>query len=101
MKRQELFDQLKQIYGTEPDYPWNDWSAVLRHKDNNKRNAMHIAETVDKLVKKYGTRDPYELCQCPGISCKYQKIDSAVSNLHHLIPPNSKFLNLRNTVSQI
>lgn len=31
------------------------------------RNAIHIAETVDKLVKKYGTRDPYELCQYLGI----------------------------------
>lgn len=36
MTRQELFDWCRQQYGTEPDYPWNDWNAVLRHTDNNK-----------------------------------------------------------------
>ena len=36
MKRKELFDWCRQQYGTEPDYPWNDWNAVLRHTDNNK-----------------------------------------------------------------
>lgn len=28
------------------------------------RTAAHIIETVGKLVKKYDTRDPYELCKC-------------------------------------
>ena len=36
MTRQELFDWCRRKYGTEPDYPWNDWNAVLRHTDNNK-----------------------------------------------------------------
>lgn len=36
MTRQELFDWCRQQYGTEPDYPWNDWNVVLRHTDNNK-----------------------------------------------------------------
>ena len=27
------------------------------------KTAEHIIETVDKLVRKYHTRDPYELCQ--------------------------------------
>ena len=36
MNRQEIFEWVKATYGTEPDYPWNDWNAVLRHKDNNK-----------------------------------------------------------------
>lgn len=36
MTRQELFDWCRQKYGTEPDYPWNDKNAVLRHTDNNK-----------------------------------------------------------------
>jgi hypothetical protein len=27
------------------------------------RTAAHIIETVGKLVKKYDTRDPYELCK--------------------------------------
>ena len=31
------------------------------------KTAEHIIETVDKLVRKYHTRDPYELCQLLGI----------------------------------
>ena len=36
MTRQELFTWIRQQYGTEPEYPWHDWNAVLRHNDNNK-----------------------------------------------------------------
>ena len=36
MERKELFQWCKQHYGTEPDYPWNDGNAVLRHTDNKK-----------------------------------------------------------------
>ena len=36
MTRQELFTWIRQQYGTEPEYPWHDRNAVLRHKDNNK-----------------------------------------------------------------
>ena len=25
MNRQEVFDWCRQRYGSEPDYPWNDW----------------------------------------------------------------------------
>ena len=35
------------------------------------RTAEHIIETVDKLVRKYHTRDPYELCQLLGIKIHY------------------------------
>lgn len=31
MTRQEVFDYVKKTYGTEPDYPWMDDNAVLRH----------------------------------------------------------------------
>lgn len=37
------------------------------------KTAEHIIETVDKLVRKYHTRDPYELCQLLGIKIHYQK----------------------------
>lgn len=39
------------------------------------RTAAHIIETVGKLVKKYDTRDPYELCKCLEIKiqCSYGK----------------------------
>ena len=57
MNRQEIFEWVKATYGTEPDYPWNDWNAVLRHKDNNKWYGvvMEVAEsklglTGDKIV---------------------------------------------------
>ena len=36
MRRQDIFVWCKQQYDVEPDYPWNDWNAVLRHKDNRK-----------------------------------------------------------------
>ena len=47
MNRQEIFEWVKATYGTEPDYPWNDWNAVLRHKDNNKWYGvvMEVAES--------------------------------------------------------
>ena len=34
------------------------------------RTAAHIIETVGKLVKKYDTRDPYELCKCLEIKIR-------------------------------
>lgn len=47
MERKELFEWAKETYGTIPDYPWKDWNAVLRHKDNNKWYAlvMEVAES--------------------------------------------------------
>lgn len=36
MDRQEIFKLVRKKYGTEPDYPWGDWNAVLRHKSTGK-----------------------------------------------------------------
>ena len=36
MTRKEVFEYCRQQYKTEPDYPWHDWNAVLRHSDNGK-----------------------------------------------------------------
>lgn len=36
MTRQDVFEYCRNQYKTEPDYPWKDWNAVLRHTDNNK-----------------------------------------------------------------
>ncbi|MCF0146293.1 MAG: MmcQ/YjbR family DNA-binding protein [Eubacterium sp.] len=33
MTRQDVFDYVKEQYGTEPDYPWFDDNAVLRHEN--------------------------------------------------------------------
>lgn len=39
------------------------------------RTAKHIIETVEKLVKKYHTRDPYELCKLLGIKIHYYDLE--------------------------
>ena len=31
-----IYDEMDDHYGAEPEYPWNDWNAVLRRNDNNK-----------------------------------------------------------------
>lgn len=49
MNRQEVFDYAKKKYGTDPDYPWFDTSAVLRHKDNHKWYGLVMEVGRDKL----------------------------------------------------
>lgn len=49
MTRQEVFDWVRQQYGTEPEYPWNDWNAVLRHTDNRKWYGIVMKVSGDKL----------------------------------------------------
>ena len=47
--RQELFTWIRQQYGTEPEYPWHDRNAVLRHNDNNKWYGVVLEVSADKL----------------------------------------------------
>lgn len=49
MNRQDIFEWVKQQYSTEPDYPWMDGNAVLRHKDNNKWYGIVLEVGRDKL----------------------------------------------------
>ena len=49
MTRQELFTWIRLRYGTEPEYPWHDWNAVLRHNDNNKWYGVVLKVSADKL----------------------------------------------------
>lgn len=49
INRQDLFTWVKDIYDTEPDYPWNDWNAVLRHKENNKWYGLIMEIPATKL----------------------------------------------------
>ncbi|MDO4482289.1 MAG: MmcQ/YjbR family DNA-binding protein [Bacillota bacterium] len=49
MNRNEVFDWCRREYGTEPDYPWNDNNAVLRHADNNKWYGVIIEVDSSKL----------------------------------------------------
>lgn len=39
------------------------------------RTVAHIIEAVGKLVKKYDTRDPYELCKCLGIKIHFYNLE--------------------------
>ena len=50
MTRQELFTWIRQQYGTEPEYPWHDWNAVLRHNDNNKWYGVLLVVKENKLA---------------------------------------------------
>ena len=49
MERKELFEWAKEIYGAEPDYLWNDWNCVLRHKNNKKWFALVVEINARKL----------------------------------------------------
>ncbi len=49
MDRQEIFDYAKTKYGTDPDYPWSDTNAVLRHKANRKWYGLVMEVRRDKL----------------------------------------------------
>lgn len=49
MDRQAVFQYVKQQYGTEPEYPWMDGNAVLRHSGNNKWYGLVMTVGRDKL----------------------------------------------------
>lgn len=64
MTREEIFDYCKKQYHTEPDYPWHDYNAVLRHPDNSKwyglvmtidgsKMGLPVGQKVDILNVKY------------------------------------------------
>lgn len=49
MTRQDVFSWCRRQYGTEPDYPWNDWNAVLHHTDNNEWYGVIVEVDCSKL----------------------------------------------------
>ena len=49
MTRQDVIEYVKEQYGTEPDYPWSDENAVLRHKNNNKWYGVVLSVGRDRL----------------------------------------------------
>ena len=49
MTRQQIFTYAKTKYGTEPDYPWSDTNAVLRHRDNRKWYGLVMEVGREKL----------------------------------------------------
>lgn len=49
MTREEIFSYALEEYGIEPDYPFEEDYAVLRHKDNNKWFALFTKLPAVKL----------------------------------------------------
>lgn len=49
MTREELFQWVKQEYGTEAEYPWKDSNAVLRRADNDKWYGVILSVAGRKL----------------------------------------------------
>lgn len=49
MTRKEIFQWVKEQYGTEPDYPWKDQNAVLRHCENKKWYGLIMKVRSDRL----------------------------------------------------
>jgi len=51
------------IFAKNPEAPVSEVIILL--------STRYIIEVVENLEKKYGTRDPYELCECLGIKIRY------------------------------
>lgn len=49
MNRQDIFNWVLDTYGTEPEYPWDDGNAVLRHGTNRKWYAVILKVRRDRL----------------------------------------------------
>lgn len=49
MNRQDVFNWVLDAYGTEPDYPWDDENAVLRHDTNRKWYGILLKVRGDRL----------------------------------------------------
>lgn len=49
MNRKAVFEWALETYGTEPDYPWKDRNAVLRHKGNRKWYGVVLEVVKNKL----------------------------------------------------
>lgn len=57
------------------------------------RTAARIIETVEKLIKKYDTRDPYELCKCLGIKIHFYDMEKKLKGFFS-ISPDKRILSL-------
>ena len=47
------------------------------------RTATHIIRAVEKLIKKYDTRDPYELCKLLGIKIHYYDLQKKLKGFFY------------------
>lgn len=50
------------------------------------RTAAHIIRVVEKLIKKYDTRDPYELCRLLGIKVHYHDMQRKLKGFFTISP---------------
>ncbi len=49
MERRDFLEYVKEQYGVDPEYPWDDWNAVFRHPENNKWFALVMEVKRSKL----------------------------------------------------
>lgn len=64
----QIFAWVEQEYGTEPDYPWQDGNAVLRHKGNRKWYGLVMEVAREKLgLTGKGTAEIINLKCDPGL----------------------------------
>lgn len=57
------------------------------------RTAAHIIETVGKLVKKYDTRDPYELCKCLEIKIHFYNLEKKLKGFYYCNTTRCRMIN--------
>lgn len=67
MKKETLFGFIKDTYGVEPDYPWLDSNAVVRHQDTRKWFGVVMNITADKLGLKSDRRMDIMNVKCDPI----------------------------------
>lgn len=67
----DLDDDAKDVFFQALMTVYMDSKKTAQEKFTPKKYRIHIAETVEKLVKKYDTRDPYELCRLLGIKIHF------------------------------
>lgn len=57
------------------------------------KTAAHIIGTVEKLVKKYDTRDPYELCRLLGIKIHFYDMEKETERFFLLSLQTKEYCN--------
>lgn len=70
MTKEELFAWVKAEFEVEPDYPWNDANAVLRHRENNKWFGLVMSVQRSKLgLSGNGAIDVLNIKGDPDLIC--------------------------------
>ena len=84
MTRKEVFEYCRQQYKTEPDYPWHDWNAVLRHSDNGKWYGLVMEVDRGKIgLDGEGEVDILNV-KCDPVFASYRRQQPGFSPAYHM-----------------